>query len=335
MSEDNKYKSVLVTGSTGFLGSRVVERLINERFKVRAFVRPTSRADKIKKLGAELCVGDVKDVSSLKAAFKGVDFVVHAAADTDGSVDGGQRITVQGTLSVLKLCKKNTIEKLVYISSCNVYDVFNRKKGDVITEDSPLEEMPFERGAYSYAKFQAEKAIRHAIKEDAFPIVCLRPGTIFGPDGEIYSPMMGFSVGRKVFITIGDGKFVLPLVYVDNVADAICVALQKKEANNQIYNLIDPHRLTKKEYIEVLLEKIYPRAIFLYLPYPILYLLVYLQEILFKAFRIKPFLTRYRLESSQKKVIYDGRKISRELEWKYPVSLDDALQNIINHYNHN
>jgi nucleoside-diphosphate-sugar epimerase len=326
-----KSNSVLVTGSAGFLGSRIVRVLINNGYKVRAFVRKTSRTAKLKDMGADLCVGDMADFASLNRAFDGIDYVVHAAADTSGDVIDGEISTIKGTKNVLKLCKKCMIKRLVYISSCNVYDIVNCKMQDVITEASPLETAPKARGPYTYAKFQAEQAVRQAITEDAFPVVCLRPGTIYGPGGEIYSPMMGFSLGKKIFLTIGDGKLTLPLVYVDNVADAIRVALEKMESKDKIYNVIDPYQLTKKDFIEKLMKTVYPRSKFIYFPFSILYAVVYLQEMLFKCIRLKPILTRYRLESSQKKIVYDGNKICRELNWKPPVSMDEALHNIINY----
>lgn len=325
----NKFPSVLVTGSTGFLGSRIVETLMVKGFKVRAFVRKTSKLDKLKSLGVELCVGDIADLASLRLAFDGMDYVVHAAADTVGSVEGSRVSTIQSTENVLALCKEYRVKKLIYISSCSVYGVADFKKGYVVTEESSLERVPDARGAYSNAKFQAEKVVLQAMAENAYPIVCLRPGTIYGPGGEIYTPMMGFSFGRKIFLTIGDGKFVLPLVYIDNVADAVRVAIEKGESGSKVYNLIDPYKLTKKQYIKRLMKNIYPRAKFFNFPYSLLYVIVYLQEILIKIIGKAPFLTRYRLESSQKKVVYDGKKICRELNWTSPVSVDDALNNMI------
>lgn len=324
-----KSPSVLVTGSTGFLGSRIVKTLMVKGFKVHAFVRKTSKLDKLKSLGVEICFGDIADLAALRLAFEDMNYVVHAAADTVGSVEGGRVSTFQGTENVLALCKEYRVKKLVYISSCSVYGVSDYKKGNVVTEESSLERVPEARGAYSNAKFQAEKLVLQAMTENIYPIVCLRPGTIYGPGGEIYTPMMGFSSGRKLFLTIGDGRFVLPLVYIDNVADAVRVVLEKEESGGKVYNLIDPYQFTKKQYIKRLMKLIFPQAMFFNFPYSFLYVIVYFQELLMKIIGRAPFLTRYRLESSQKQIIYDGKKICRELNWRAPVSLDIALNNII------
>lgn len=325
----SRTSSVLVTGSTGFLGSRIVETLMSKGFRVRAFVRKTSKLGKLKSLGVEICVGNIADSASLRFAFDGMDYVVHAAADTAGSVEGGRVSTIHGTENVLALCKEYGVAKLVYIGSCSVYGVASFKRGYVITEEAPLEPVPEARGAYSNAKFKAEKAVLQVLAENACPVVCLRPGAIYGPGGQIYTPMMGFSLGGKIFLTIGDGRLVLPLVYIDNVADAVRVAIEKRESNGKIYNIIDGYSLTKRQYIEQLMKMLYPHAWFFYLPYPLVYVIVYLQEILMKAIGRVPFLTRYRLESSQKMVIYDGKKICRELNWVPPVSVGDALNRTV------
>ncbi len=325
----NKSPAVLVTGSTGFLGSKIVEILMDRGFNVRAFVRKTSKLEKLKSLGVDICVGDIADLDSMRPAFDGMDYIVHAAADTVGSVEGGRASTIQGTENVLTLCKEYRVKKLVYISSCSVYGLADYKKGDVVTEESSLERLPEARGAYSNAKFQAEKVVLQAMAENVCSIVCLRAGTIYGPGGEIYTPMMGFSLGRKIFLTIGDGRFILPLVYIDNVADAVRAVLEKEESNGKVYNLIDPYQLTKKQYIKQLMKKIYPWALFINFPYTFLYMSIYFYELLMKIIGKEPFLTRYRLESSQKQVVYDGTKICRELDWVAPVSLDNALNNVV------
>ena len=100
--EISKSPAVLVTGSTGFLGAKIVETLMVKGFKVRAFARKTSKLDRLKSLGVEVCVGDIADLTSLRLAFEGMDCVVHAAADTAG----GSVSTMRGTENILSLCKE-------------------------------------------------------------------------------------------------------------------------------------------------------------------------------------------------------------------------------------
>ena len=92
--------------------------------------------------------------------------------------------------------------------------------------------------------------------------------------------MMGFAAGEKVFLIIGSGRFVLPFVYIDNLVHAILAALTNPNASGRTYNVVDPYRVTKKDYVENLLKKLYPGARYLYVPYPFMHSAVFMQELL-------------------------------------------------------
>lgn len=320
---------VLVTGASGFLGKRVVEVLVQKGYPVRALVRKLSNTKKLEACGVEIFYGDVADQESLRAAYQGVDAVVHAAADTAGTERDGEWSTIRGTRNVLDLCVQGGIRKLIYISSCAVYGVADYGKGETIREDGYLERFPEKRGFYSWSKLKADQIVDKAIKEGKLPIISLRPGTIWGPGGEIFTPMMGFSLGDRWFAVIGNGKFVLPFVYIDNLAEAIVGGIENEKAAGGVYNVVDPERITKRDYMNRLVRKIHPRASCFYVPYSLLYMTVFIQEQIFSWMGRKPFLTRYRLDSSQKSILYDSTKIQKELGWHPSVSLDEGIKNVL------
>ncbi len=322
-------EKVLVTGGTGFLGSQLIQRLIVEGYPVRVLARKLSKIDHLKNLGVEIFFGDVADRVSLSAAFEGINLVIHAAADTAGNAKAGELSTIQGTKNVIDLCRQFAVKKLVYISSCSVYGVADYKKGDLVTEESSLERFPELRGHYSLAKLKAEQIITEAMEDGRLPIVCLRPGTYFGPGGDIFTPMMGLSAGRKLFAIIGRGDFVLPLVSIDNLVDAIVAVMQKSESNGRIYNVVDGELPTKKQYVESFLKRLYPKAKYLYIPYTVFYGIVYLQEIMVGMLKRNPFLTRYRLVSSQKNISYDASRIRNELKWTPPSTMRETYEKVI------
>jgi nucleoside-diphosphate-sugar epimerase/predicted dehydrogenase len=322
-------EKVLVTGGTGFLGNRLIQRLIADGYPVRVLARKLSKIDNLKKLGVEIFFGDVADRVSLSEAFSGIDLVIHAAADTAGNAKAGELSTIQGTKNVIELCKQFAVKKLVYISSCSVYGVADYKEGALVTEESSLERFPELRGHYSLAKLKAEQLITEAMADGQLPVVCLRPGTYFGPGGDIFTPMMGLSAGRKLFAIIGRGDFVLPLVSIDNLVDAIVAVMQKNESNGRIYNIVDNDLPTKKQYVESFMKKLYPKAKYLYIPYTVFYGMVYLQEIMVRLLKRNPFLTRYRLVSSQKKISYDSSRIRNELKWTPPSTMSETYEKVI------
>lgn len=324
-------RRVLVTGATGFLGRRLVEKLVERGYWVRGLDRRLAKTPRRSAEGAELVFGDVGDAVSLKPAFQDIDVVVHAAADTSGIEEETKRTTIQGTKNVLDLCGEFKVAKLIYISSLSVYGVADYGKNAVVTEDASLERYPERRGFYTIGKVEAERLVREEMNKGAFPIVCLRPGSIFGPGGEMFSPMMGFAFGRKIFAVTGMGEFLLPLVCIDNLVDAIVTAIGKSEADGKVFNVVDADPLSKKEYVEKLLKPLYPKAIFIYIPYSLLYILTWVQERLMKLLARKPILTCYRLTSSQKSVSYDSSRIRNDLNWKPPYSMADAIQAVLAH----
>jgi nucleoside-diphosphate-sugar epimerase len=327
-------RKVLVTGASGFLGRRIVAVLSARGAQVHALVREASRIDRLLLPNVTLFRGDVAVADSLHPAFAGVEYVVHAAADTSGSAEAGRSSTVRGTATVLELCERHKVGKLVHISSCSVYGISDYPPWQVVTEESSLERFPERRGAYSHAKLEAERLVARAMERGTVPAVCLRPGTIYGPGGEPFTPMMGFSLGRTFFAVIGDGSFVLPLVYVDNLVEAILAAMLSPASTGKFYNVVDPAKVTKRDYMEAVVRRLYPAARTLYLPLGLLKTAVSLQAGLFRALKKAPVLTTYRLMSSQKPVIYDASRIARELGWKPAVSLQAASAAIIAHETH-
>lgn len=322
-------KTVLVTGASGFLGSRTVAVLSEQGCSVHALVRKTSRTEHLRLPNVTIFVGNVAEATSLEAAFEGVGYVIHAAADTVGSKEGGKLSTIHGTQNILTLSERYRVKKLVYISSCNVYGVVDCRQGQMVTEESSLERFPEKRGPYSHAKLEAERLALKAMEHGTVPVVCLRPGTIYGPGASTYTPMLGFSLGNRLFAVIGDGRFVLPLVYVDNLVQAVIVALNMPSSRNQIYNVVDPQKVTKKDFMEGLVKKLYPGSLTIYIPFSMVKMAVFLQEKFFEVLEKRPFLTTYRLISSQKRIVYDASKISKDLAWNPPVSVETAYGSLI------
>ena len=324
-------REVLVTGASGFLGRRIVEMLVERGIPIRALVRKTSRVDHLCLPGVTLVYGDVIDVHSLAAAFNGIDYVVHAAAGNKGTDEEIRQVTVEGTRNILDCCALNSIRKLVYISSCSVYGVADYEEGSIIDENASLERFPKRRGVYSFAKLEAEQLVAAYIASKKVPVVCLRPGTIYGSGGENYSPMVGFSFRNKVFVVIGNGRMVLPLVYIDNLVEAILIAMAEEKSTGQVYNVVDPQQVNKKQYMEEFICQLYPRSMCVYVPLNLLYAVVTAQEKMAGLLRMKPFLTSYRLASSQNPVLYNSSKICADLGWHPFFTFEEAVSRIVAH----
>ncbi|MBI5643655.1 MAG: NAD-dependent epimerase/dehydratase family protein [Deltaproteobacteria bacterium] len=321
---------VLVTGGTGFLGRRLVSGLVKEGYPVRVLARKLSNIDDLKGLGAEIFFGDVADEESIDKALEGANIVIHAAAGTSGRKEDCDTATIEGTANVLRLAGTHRIKKMVYISSCSVYGVAGCKPGHVIDEDSSLEKSPSMRGYYSESKYNAEQMVTREAGKN-FPVVILRPGTIYGPGGEVFSPMLGFSLMKKAFVIIGNGKFNLPLIHVDNLIDDIIASMQNSMMDNRIFNVVDDERVSKREYMDKLIRLMYPKSRVFYLPLGILSLMVSGQEVLCRLMKRKPFLTRYRLVSSQTDIRFDNSRLKRVLNRNQKTTFESAIPLILEH----
>jgi len=322
-------KRVLITGASGMFGKRLSKHLNDKGYVVRAFIRKLSDCSYFQALGIEYCYGDVTDTVSLKQALEGVDYVVHAAADTSGDLDVGKVSTVQGTRNILEFCNQLEIEKLVYISSCNVYDVSRLKQNAEIDENSLLEQFPERRGGYTFTKLKADLLVQDAISGNQGNITCLRPGTYISENGPFMTPIVGVRLFKDLFVVFGLGKLILPLVFIENLCSATELSLTSAKAKGKTFNVIDGLSMSKREYLEKVVRKVYSNARFIFFPYKLLYFLIFLQEILLNFLRRKPYLTRYRFESSQKEIRYKSNKIEEFLDWSPPISADEAIDRIL------
>jgi len=325
----SKQTKVLVTGATGFLGGRLAKRLVDEGYPIRALARKLSNVGALKELGVDIAFGDLGDEASIAAAVKGVDVVVHAAAGTSGSAKDSDTATIQGTWNILEACRTSSVKKLVHISSCNVYEVAGYTENQVVTENAQLERFPLRRGRYSAAKLQAEALVTEAMNHNDCPTVVLRPGALYGPGAEVFTRMMGVSFARRIFVVFGDGESELPLVHVDNAVDAIVRCIGNGAADNEVFNVVDHDRVTKKMYMERVVKPSYPKATVIYCPMPLLLALTWLQEKLLAILGKQPFLTVYRLVSSQKRVRYGTSKIENAIGWQSRIRFEQGAAQIL------
>lgn len=324
----NKSPSVLVTGSTGFLGKRLVRALSDNGYHVRITVRDPSKADYFKKLNVEICSCDICDEDAVRSAVKGVDLIVHAAAAQEGDWSNFEQTTIMGTERIFRIAKENNVKRLIYISSMSVYQMHGIRPHSVLTENSALESKPIERGYYTASKLEAEKIARDFLdfNQSGLPTVILRPATIYGPGGSIFNPMIGISILKKIFIILGNIRMKLPFIYIDNLVDAILLSLEHEKAIGEIFNAIDDNKITKGAYVKSYIKKAFNNSVVFYLPFCVVSKLVFLQESFLNLLKKKPILTRYRLNSASNNLDFSNYKIKTTLGWLPVVSTHDGLE---------
>jgi 2-alkyl-3-oxoalkanoate reductase len=247
---------VLVTGSSGFLGGALVERLLAHGEKdLRCFVRAGSKLARLDALAEqhpeariERFTGTLNDRESAQKALEGVDVVYHLAASLAGAPADIFLNTVVASKNLLEAAVNTGRKtKIVLVSSFGVYGVADLPRGYGVDEGTPLEARPSLRDLYSQAKLRQEKLFWEYHEKFGFPLTVLRPGVICGPRGSAFSARVGLSL-FGVFLHLG-GDNVLPLSYVDNCAEAIVIAGQSKDAEGHVYNVHDDDLPTCAAYL--------------------------------------------------------------------------------------
>ena len=317
---------VLITGASGFVGLRIVKKLILEGYHVRAFVRKLSHINALEEMGVEILFGDIRDFISFDQAAKNIDVIVHLATDTSGDPKNSVNTAVTGTKNLIDIAKKNKINKVIYMSSMSVYDPVHAKNGQKIYEESNLEPFPNKRGAYAESKIEAEKLVLNLLNESSPAWVILRPAMIFGATSNMFFGPIGISVGGIIRFVFGLGSGRLRLINVEDVANAVFLCIKKDESNGKLYNIVHEEMITYREYIKEILDSVLGKQMTIYLPYFIVYLGVFFLEYLSKIAGIKPFLTRYRLAASQRELIFDTNKIRNDLSWKTTIPIKEQLK---------
>jgi nucleoside-diphosphate-sugar epimerase len=242
---------VVVTGATGFLGKRLVKKLLHAGNSVRCLLRPSSDVtsvqdfvgpDHVTKLSFTAL--DLLDVQATQQALDRAAVLYHCAAEMKGDLATLMRNNVETTQQVLHAAHVAQVPRVVLISSLGVYGSGSLAPGSTLDETCPLETYPKKRDNYTYSKVKQEEAIWQAQQEHDVPVVVIRPGVIFGPGRGALSTRMGLHLGGTFWCF---GNRTLPYVYVDNVADAILQAGQTDNAIGQAFNIVDDALPTSRD----------------------------------------------------------------------------------------
>ncbi|TLX72273.1 NAD-dependent epimerase/dehydratase family protein [Labilibacter sediminis] len=211
-------KRVFVTGSTGYVGSKLIEELAITGYQVHALYRDEKKLPNIKHKNIVYYKGDLDDIGSLQIAMRGCEGLFHTAAlarlwAKDVSVF--YKVNVEGTKNVIAAAKEAGITKAVFTTSAGVL-------GPAITKpiaESQLNPLPF-ISDYERSKYLADEAILKA-QSDTFKPILVYPTRIFGPGllGESNSVSLmihRYILGKWHFIP-GNGQAVGNYVYIDDV----------------------------------------------------------------------------------------------------------------------
>lgn len=235
-------QTLLISGIGGFIGLRAAELAIAQGMNVRGLQHSEAKAKKAQKLGAEVTIGSITDPIAAKKACQGVDIVLHTASivKESGSLDDFRVVNVGGTVNMARTAKNAGVKTFVHLSSVMVYG-FNYPDG--VTEDGPLRG---ENNAYCQTKIEGEKELLK-LNSSEFSIIIIRPGDVYGPGSIPWIVRPLLLMRKRLFMLANDGRGVMNHVYIDNLIDAIFLAVEK-EVYGEIINITDGQETSWKEY---------------------------------------------------------------------------------------
>jgi nucleoside-diphosphate-sugar epimerase len=326
---------VLVTGSNGFIGSRVVQILLKLGVSdLRCFVRPSSSlrrlnevlSDARQKKHVEVITGDLLSRADCTRAAEKISVIYHLAAGMDKSFAGAFMNSVLTTRNLLDaFLKYGQPKRFVNVSSFAVYSNLKLERGALLDETCALEDAPQERfDAYGYGKLKQDQLVMEYGKERNLPYVIVRPGAVFGPG----KPELSGRIGVDTFgflIHLG-GSNQLPLTYVDNCAEAIVLAGFKPGIEGEVFNVVDDDALTSREFLRE--YKKHTGVFSLSIPYGLTQLLCTGWEKYSKATsnQVPPAFNRRRCAAEWKGNHYSNQKLKEKLGWKPRVPMNQAME---------
>jgi nucleoside-diphosphate-sugar epimerase len=328
---------VLVTGSNGFIGAKVVECLLQRGMSnIRCFVRPSSRLKRLEsivkkfpKAGVEFVRGDLLSRDDCKAAAAGVSVIFHLAAGFEKSFAGAFMNSALATRNLLDaFLEYGSVRRFVNVSSFAVYSNLKMKRGAPLDETCALEDRPQERyDAYGFGKLKQEELVREYGQKRSLPYVILRPGAVYGPGKPDLSGRVGINT-FGFFIHLGGGNE-LPLTYVDNCADAIVLAGITPDVDGEIFNVVDDERMSSRKFLAA--YKNAKRSFSISVPYPVAYAFCSMWENYSKRTRgqLPPVFNRRRCAAEWKGNRYSNEKLHRLLGWEPKVKLAEAMSSFL------
>lgn len=308
-------RKVLVTGSEGFIGSHLVEKLLHEKCEVTSFVYynflnswgwlDSFSKDKLSKL--EVVTGDIRDADTVKAAMKGADIVFHLAAligipfsyhSPHSYVD----TNIKGALNVLQASRDLGVKKVLITSTSEVYGT---------AKYTPIDEKHPRQGQspYSATKIGADYLAESFYSVFDLPVVIVRPFNTYGPrqsSRAVIPTIITQLLSGQKEIKLGALHPTRDLVYVRDVVDGFVEIAKSDETIGEEINIASQTEISIGELAQKLIDIINPKA-----------------KIINDAIRLRP------QNSEVERLMGSSKKLMKLTSWKLKYTLDEGLKETV------
>jgi nucleoside-diphosphate-sugar epimerase len=327
---------ILITGAAGFIGSRVVENLLDRGFRnLVCFARPSGDLAQIEAIitrcpsgsRIEVFKGNLLSRQDCESASKDVAVVLHLAAGTSAkSFPDAFMNSVVATRNLLDACLlRGRLKRFVSVSSFTVYTNKGKSRWRLLDESCSVEENPCVReAAYCFAKSKQEQIITEYAKKFGIPYVFIRPGAVYGGDANITGRVGLNTFG--IFLHLG-GSNQIPFTYVDNCAEAIVLGGLVKGIDGEIFNVVDDNLPSSRQFLRQYKRHV-KRFKSIYVPHAVSYMLCLLWDKYsrWSGGQLPPAFNLSRWHAEWKKTRYSNAKLKAKLGWTPRVSTAEGMR---------
>jgi len=329
----------LVTGASGFIGSHLVESLLEDGIHVISLVKPGNDLSNLRETSSEIIYGDIKDLPKLRQITQGIDIVYHLAAISryDLNVPEAEYYytNVHGTKNVLEAAELGGVKRVLFTGTIEAVGLSKDRKP--LTEETPQ----FPRNIYGRTKLEAENLVRDYNFQHGLETVVVRPPMTYGPRELILCRRLFRIIQRGFYPLIGSGRTLTEFCYVKNLVHGIRLAAERGKSG-ELYFISDECSYTIEEIVEAIAVELDRRVITPHLPIPLAYAFGFTFELLSKIFRFYPFLipqtgrppfSRKTVAwTSESRLYCDISKAKRELGYRPSYSLGEGISETIKWY---
>src|SRR3954468_1201452 len=244
--------SAFVTGGSGFIGGRLIQRLVGDGWRVRARARSPEAAAKVEALGAESVRGELGDGGAMRGGAHGCAYAFHSAAHLGaaGDWEAFERVNVQGTKDLLAACRHAEVKRFVHVGT-----EASLMAGDPLIEaDERTPLRPDSPSPYPATKAKAEIAVLGASEEGVFETVSVRPRFVWGVGDTTLLPVIADQVRAGKFAWIAGGKNRTSTSHVDNVVEGLVAGALRGVPGNAYFVLDAGGPVVFKEFLSELLR---------------------------------------------------------------------------------
>jgi len=247
---------ILVTGATGFIGKAYVRALVaeNRGYDICCAVRRTSDIDELRSLGLKSVHFDLDDPDTFEPAVKGMDTVVHFAANFNfhATRRSLQKYNVEATMMLAEACIRRGVEHFIYCSSTESVGVV--VNGTEVSDYRPDDE-------YGRSKRDAERILLTMKDERNLPVTIVRPSGVFGPgDRYVFKETIEAVDHGVVKALPGSGKDVIHFTFIDDIIQGFLKITGNPTSVGQIYILCSDKPQTYNEMFETIAKELGRKA---------------------------------------------------------------------------